>query len=155
MKNEFVSYEMALELKELGFDEQCICGYNDYHLLRSKISSSFDGDFVKWDEKYDKDLKAPLYQTAFRFFREKYKLPSWVYTSNNEKFYYGILRDTRFLIDGNKSWETYEEAELACLNKLIETVKNIYALTLFSERDISKDATSYILDELIKQSKTK
>lgn len=42
----------------------------------------------------------------------------------NETFYYGILRDTQFLIDGNKPWETYEEAELACLLKLIEVVKN-------------------------------
>ena len=72
MNKEFLSYEMALELKKLGFDEPCICGYNDYNLLRSKISSSFDGDFVKWDEKYDKDLKAPLYQQVFKWFREKF-----------------------------------------------------------------------------------
>ena len=136
MEKEFVPYQQALELKELGFDESCICGYNDYHLLRSKISSSFDGDFVKWDEKYDKDLKAPLYQQVFRWFREKYQLPSWIYTSDDEKFYYSILKNKRFMISEfytvtkikipNKIYNTYEEAELACLNKLIRIVKKYY-----------------------------
>jgi hypothetical protein len=109
MEKEFVSYEIALELKELGFDEECFKYYtNTGELYLSNLYG----------------IHAPTYSQAFRFFREKYKLPSWVYTSDNEKFYYGILRDTRFLIDGNKPWETYEEAELACLLKLIEVVKN-------------------------------
>ena len=33
MKNEFVSYEMALALKELGFDEPCYDNYNIYGKL--------------------------------------------------------------------------------------------------------------------------
>ena len=138
MNNEFVSYEMALALKELGFDEPCICGYNDYHLLRSKISSSFDGDFVKWDEKYDKDLKAPLYQQAFRFFREKYNIQGYIYSStvrgNAEKtkqftgYIWNINGiDMPFLSTDARDelHDTYEEAELACLQKMIEIVKNI------------------------------
>jgi hypothetical protein len=114
MEKEFVSYEMALELKELGFDEPCYDNYNIYGKL--------------WGLRLNKQVKikgaclAPTFSQAFKFFREKHKLPSWVYTSDNEKFYYGILRDTRFLIDGNKPYETYEEAELACLIKLIEVV---------------------------------
>ena len=133
MNNEFVSYEIALQLKELGFDEPCICGYNDYHLLRSKISSSFDGDFVKWDEKYDKDLKAPLYRQAFRFFREKYNIQGYIYSSavrgNAEKtkqftgYIWNINGiDMPFLSTDARDelHDTYEEAELACLIKLIE-----------------------------------
>ena len=138
MEKEFVSYEIALALKELGFDEPCICGYNDYHLLRSKISSSFDGDFVKWDEKYDKDLKAPLYQQAFRFFREKYNIQGYIYSSavrgNAEKtkqftgYIWNINGiDMPFLSTDARDelHDTYEEAELACLQKMIEIVKNI------------------------------
>ena len=137
MNNEFVSYEIALQLKELGFDEPCICGYNHYHLLRSKISSSFDGDFVKWDEKYDKDLKAPLYQQAFRFFREKYNIQGYIYSSavrgNAEKtkqftgYIWNINGiDMPFLSTDARDelHDTYEEAELVCLIKLIELIKN-------------------------------
>jgi hypothetical protein len=123
MKNVFVSYEIASELKELGFDEPCFTYYyNVSSKLRTNISVNIDNGWTYFPNKKSIIL-APTFSQAFKFFREKYKLPSWVYTSDNEKFYYGILRDTRFLIDGNKPYETYEEAELACLLKLIEVVK--------------------------------
>ena len=118
MNNVFVSYEVASELKELGFDESCF-GYYDCER---------DFKFLPDKSKFiECEFAAPTFSHVFKFFREKYKLPSWVYTSDNEKFYFGILRDTRFLIDGNKPYdiyETYEEAELSCLLKLIEVVKN-------------------------------
>jgi len=121
MEKEFVSYEMALALKELGFDEPCIAFYLEKVLTFH--THGIDPHFIfKKNSNLWYSSSAPTYSQAFRFFREKYKLPSWVYTSDNEKFYYGILRDTRFLIDGNKPYETYEEAELACLIKLIEVV---------------------------------
>jgi uncharacterized protein (DUF2461 family) len=117
MNNVFVSYEVASELKELGFDEPCLGTWN----FRTK-DFYYNGQPSKFSS--EDVIRLPLYQQVFTWFREKYKLPSWVYTSDNEKFYYGILRDTRFLIDGNKPYETYEKAELACLLKLIEVVKN-------------------------------
>ena len=131
MNTEFISYEMALELKELGFYEPCICGYNDYHLLRNKFSSSFDGDFVKWDVKYDKDLRAPLYQQAFRFFREKYNLFSCVQLHLNfpTRYYFIIdeIGNDDFVYhteDETIFYDKYEDAEIACLKLLIEIVKN-------------------------------
>ena len=121
MEKEFVSYEMALALKELGFDEPCIAFYLEKVLTFH--THGIDPHFIfKKNSNLWYSSSAPTYSQAFRFFRDKYKLPSWVYTGDNEKFYYGILRDTRFLIDGNKPYETYEEAEWACLIKLIEVV---------------------------------
>ncbi len=125
MEKEFVSYEMALALKELGFNEPCFTYYyNVSSKLRTNISVDINNGWIYSLNKKLAITLAPTFSQAFKFFREEYKLPSWVYTSDNEKFYYGILRDTRFLIDGNKPYETYEEAELACLLKLIEVVKN-------------------------------
>ena len=135
---DFVSYNEALKLKELGFNEPCIFGYNDYHVLRSKISSSFDGDFVKWDEKYDRDLKAPLYQQAFRFFREKYQWQSYIEPTSDQhsrelgynyclwNYKTGEEYNTMPQNCPSGDWEfkKYEDAELACLIKLIEIVKN-------------------------------
>ena len=123
MKNVFVSYEVALELKQLGFDEPCIAFYNG-RFLDFKIWNDDGREASQINVNMDVGQcpNAPTFSQVFRWFREKYKLPSWVYTSDNEKFYYGILRDTRFLIDGNKPYETYEEAEWACLLKLIEVV---------------------------------
>ena len=131
---DFVSYNEALKLKELGFNEPCIFGYNDYHVLRSKIASSFDGDFVKWNEKYDRDLKAPLYQQAFRFFREKYQWQSYIEPTSDQHSrelgynYYlwnyktGEEYNTMPQNCPSGDWEfkKYEDAELACLIKLIK-----------------------------------
>lgn len=135
---DFVPYNEALKLKELGFNEPCIFGYNDYRVLRSKIASSFDGDFVKWNEKYDRDLKAPLYQQAFRFFREKYQWQSYIEPTSDQHSrelgynYYlwnyktGEEYNTMPQNCPSGDWEfkKYEDAELACLIKLIEIVKN-------------------------------
>jgi hypothetical protein len=139
MNNEFVSYEIALKLKELGFNEPCIFGYNDYHVLRSKIASSFDGDFVKWNEKYDRDLKAPLYQQAFRFFREQFNWQSQIEATNDQhnhelgfnyfiwnnitgEEYHTMPKDSPF---GDWCFKTYEEAQKECILDLISIIKNL------------------------------
>jgi hypothetical protein len=67
-------------------------------------------------------VQAPLYQQAFRWFREK-KIHSIVqeYAFKNYMFSIddGINRDVEVI-----GYNTYEEAELECLKKLIEIVKN-------------------------------
>ena len=102
MEKEFIPYEQALALKELGFDELCLKSYGIDGLLNQNDSSLY--------------LSAPLYQQAFRFFREKYK-SNFIIGFGNDGGYYRI---------GNlfsKWYKTYEEAELECLKKLIEIVK--------------------------------
>jgi hypothetical protein len=47
MKNEFIPYEQALELKKLGFDEPCLAFYN------GKFLESTDYDF---DNGTSKDI---------------------------------------------------------------------------------------------------
>lgn len=104
MEKEFVPYEEALELKELGFDEECMFSYKKTLL--------------------QVELAAPLYQQAFRWFREKHQLPSWVYTSNNQEYWYSVLKDGRMIVRDYNPFKSYEEAELACLKELIKIVKN-------------------------------
>jgi hypothetical protein len=65
-------------------------------------------------------LKAPLYQQAFRWFREKYGLKSSIS--------YSMLDDNNWYFQFDKSgieygFKTYEEAESECLDKLIEICK--------------------------------
>lgn len=56
---------------------------------------------------------------TFRFFRDKYKLHA-VITYDENDFYEGIVKYTKL----NGKFNTYEEAELACLKKLIEITKH-------------------------------
>jgi hypothetical protein len=115
MTKEFVSYEIAFELKELGFDEPCFGYYEDDLLI------------LCYDSKQEYELllncTAPLYQQAFRWFREKHRLASWIYNSHLNVFFYTILKNGRF-IKGHDKFDTYEEAELACIIKLIDIFKS-------------------------------
>jgi hypothetical protein len=111
MNKEFIPYEQALELKELGFDIPSISGY-----------SYPDSDKLL--------TQAILYQQAFRWFREKYFLDAEIYLNHElgHKFYHYLILQ---LVRENIEWKsrnitkfkTYEEAELACLKKLIETLQ--------------------------------
>ena len=124
---DFIPYKEALALKELGFNERCF-GYYDNTVIRGWL---FDTDL-----KPETLLFAPTYSQAFRFFREKYKLQPSVNSFCFEEYSFTIM-DSRnkilypihhkLLNDGKKNpweYETYPEAELACLRKLIEIVKN-------------------------------
>ena len=65
-------------------------------------------------------IQLPLYQQAFRWFREKYKLHHCIQYSGKD--YVAYTHDVNGMT--KYSFDTYEEAELACLQKLIEIVKD-------------------------------
>ncbi|MEI6186944.1 MAG: hypothetical protein WCP46_00380 [Alphaproteobacteria bacterium] len=122
MNKEFIPYEQALSLKELGFNESCLgCYYKDKTFAYHPDSDAF--------------VDTPLYQQAFRWFREKYNLRGFIGFRPNVKQFDCHVYDMslsgkeyvqqRTMEEFNKDPKvgTYEEAELACLNKLIEIVK--------------------------------
>jgi hypothetical protein len=119
MEKEFIPYEQALALKELGFDEPCLMYWNDFgktSINRFQLHNKID----EWCQDY---IEAPLYQQAFRWFREKYQIDSWIYPNLNGL--YSVSNIRRGVGLGKVSeYQTYEEAELECLKKLIEIVKN-------------------------------
>ena len=121
MESLFVPYEIALALKELGFDEP-YCGL--YCQGNYTVFNIF-GDKFNEDDAIDL-IKAPLYQQAFTWFRETYKLHNIIdfNSSKNNMWYYSTLNIEYNISETNKeSFKTYEEAELECLKKLIEIVK--------------------------------
>jgi hypothetical protein len=111
MENEFIPYEQALALKELGFNEHCFAWYNQ----RQTLSCFEEDDF--WDNRDEAQCIAPLYQQAFRWFREKHGLNHFVEIDVDcEPSYYNAYVQCSLVYHG----DNYEEAELACLKKLIE-----------------------------------
>jgi hypothetical protein len=121
MNKEFISYEQALELKELGFDEPCLGKFYYNHL---EIGGNWRNDDFKEDP--DIFISAPLYQQAFRWFRENCDWPieTWIqpYLSINPRTYEGLYW-RRGETESVGIYAIYEEAELACLNRLIEITK--------------------------------
>ena len=76
-------------------------------------------------------ISAPTFSQAFRWFREKYNILATIYSNAS-----GYLYEWHDAVGGTHRgwseyegpndggvWNTYEEAELACLTKLIEIVE--------------------------------
>lgn len=113
MKNEFIPYEEALALKELGFDEGCFAVYPYETHIPILLSRMSEGD--------NPFCNAPLYQQAFRWFREEYTMEFNIVHSFTNAHYYMIAKEEN---KTSKLYDTHKEAELACLKKLIEIVKH-------------------------------
>ena len=118
MEKEFIPYEQALALKELGFDEKCLGWYLPEIVDKGNIASVILGSYMtKWN-KFGDRLSAPLYQQAFRWLltlvnKDKHFSNKWTISYNED--YYSL-----FL--GGCNMGVFEE-ELECLKKLIKIVK--------------------------------
>jgi predicted GNAT superfamily acetyltransferase len=67
----------------------------------------------------------PTYSQSFRWFREKYDIHSYIEVFSDNTFDYVTVSDDFEGKDyGDGPFNTYEEAEQACLDKLIEICKN-------------------------------
>ena len=113
MKKEFLPYDLEVKLVELGFKEK-----------------TFDVHSDGWTRGF-KVVKKPtpriIFQQAFRFFREKYDFVSEINvysTSDGYSFSFKILcKKYTPYIEANNAWILYEDAQLACIRKLIEIAK--------------------------------
>jgi hypothetical protein len=118
MNKEFVPYEIALALKELGFDEPCLGRYWHEEFKLINIDKQFEVPHYA--------CSAPLYQQAFKFFREKHNLHINKHGNSNYTSF-NMVEPKIEVISFVRYTDTenhYEEAELECLKKLIEIVKN-------------------------------
>jgi hypothetical protein len=122
MKNEFITYKLALRMKALGFDEPCLAGYStsnenlEYYSRPLITKDSFSVD-------------VPLYQQAFKWFREKYNYHHYIepiHRDGKVQYEYCVVDSSDDAKEFNEDdiISTYEEAELECLKKLIEIVES-------------------------------
>lgn len=144
LESEFVPYPLALRMKALGFDELCF-GY--YHIApkhNKMVNYNLNiSDAAKHDYTPYKNIvgipwmAAPTWGQAFKWFREKYKLPSFIQSrydkwqhkvchrysyGNNSSIFLGAGESVNYW-ETITDYETYEEAELACLEKLLDIVE--------------------------------
>ena len=149
MEKEFVPCGPSLELKELGFDEPCFGYYVDGELRGINLGMEELGGIEPYYQRFkfhtlsnhntnnpNKIITtAPTFSQAFRWFRENHNLHAEPYTANmgaieycfqirdlySEKYVYDNFQGSGGSYGG--TFNTPEEAELACLIKLIEIVK--------------------------------
>lgn len=121
MEKQFVPYELAVKLKELGFDEPCLAKYG-------MVSKRFYDNYVPYKNSEDIHeptgtffndfVSAPLWQQAFDWFRVEKGYKSHVGYSEIDNFYYEI----NWNLESFGDFKDYESARLACIEKLIEIV---------------------------------
>lgn len=126
MEKDFATYDQALVLKVLGFNEPCFGFYDDIDKVYFK-KYIMDSPY----NEVNNITMAPLKQQVFRFFRENYGLNSEIYLQNElDKGYYHYLvtqlvkANILYRSQNTKKFETYDEAETECIDKLIELIKN-------------------------------
>ena len=128
MENEIVPYDESLALAQIGFIQGCWHAYHDltwpskedkhkletFHSLTSYMES--------YSHKYINPVLAPTYSQAFRWFREQYGLCLVIKPIDDKKLDlgYNLLKNGLIM----SAHLTYETAELFCLRKLIEIIKN-------------------------------
>lgn len=122
METQFVPHIESISLKELGFNEPCLSFYSNrsnYSIL-SACNTHNDNQFSTCTNQQlknytsDEYCSAALYQQAFKWFRENHKLYHAIEFKHSK--HYGYIQNSDFTI-----WcDTYEEAQLACLKKLID-----------------------------------
>ncbi len=133
MKKEFVSYEIALKLKELEFKEQC---FSFYDIGKNLYAS--EGYYKIGYNVLNEEVIAPLYQQVFRWFREEHNWQSsieatkdqldhelgynyWIWNSETGEEYHTMPKNRPF---GGWCFTTFEEAQIECIKELISTIKN-------------------------------
>ena len=135
----FVPYELALRIKELGFDEKCFgwwsyingttASFYGYHCTNSELIEL---------NSFNKNCTAPLWQQALDWFREEFGIRLEIVDYFDEKklplsenigckplgyFIWDSYNDS-FNEEYATKFNTYEEARLECIRKLIELVEN-------------------------------
>ena len=122
MEKEFVTYEIALKLKELGFDEPCCALFRHerlFPILGFEIINSIKQSVIA----------APLWQQAIEFLSEQYNILIYIDFTPKESYFY---RETKlgyslYHIDSEAENENkinfYEAREQAIL-KALELILN-------------------------------
>jgi hypothetical protein len=139
MEKEFIPYEQALALKELGFDEKCCACYGSYTHKKSELFLNINNPInietlLREPTAFNQPsfyVKSPTFSQAFRWFREKYKISGEISSDyylegkDNEWEYniYQLGKEDDGYVGTIPIFKTPEEAELECLKKLIEIVK--------------------------------
>ena len=133
----FVPYGLALRMKVIGFDEPCLAIYDNITDENDKDDSDrfFYIRTEGWPkELFDKVTPVPLFSQAFRWFRENHNLHAEPYTVDMGAIEYSFqIRDLyseKYIYDNfvgaggsyHGTFDTPEEAELKCLEKLIDIV---------------------------------
>jgi len=122
IQKDVISFQQAIDLCVLGFKDITLCAYEIENQELYLCHLDEEGLYMP-----EKDLHAPFKSQAFRWFREKYQLEGILERSGLWLWFkfeiYELYKDCKLMRCAKLEFNTYEEAENACIDKLIELAK--------------------------------
>ena len=130
MKEQFVPYDLALKLKEKGFDADCLAGYL---LNKDGITSLIGCGALRYDtdgfvNPYSEILPAPLYQQVIDWFRTEHKYSIEIYNYHESFGYIWMVKKMEGIYSSQSAdAESTDkvEYEIARLESIKEALKLI------------------------------
>ena len=130
MEKQFVTYEIALKLKEFGFDEKCFAiydAYQDNRLVYLCEDGRNPSGTIKTNASMDFSCLAPLWQQCVDWFRRTHNLHIAIKTDYCCTFYYTIYNvNKQRVIHSLCQYKTYEEARVQAILKTLKLIKYKY-----------------------------
>jgi hypothetical protein len=124
MKEQFVTYEIGLKLKEIGFNEECMAGYLlQTATLFSDIPHTLDGNIHKNSE--GSFTCAPLWQQCLEWFECEHWVDFWavpILTSNPKQYECFIMyrgKEISCEILDIRFFNSYNEARQTAIEKIL------------------------------------
>ena len=139
MQKQFVTYEISLKLKDLGFDEKCLGCYVNNELEIHKPEYLTSQKKAQYIYKFNNTILAPLWQQVIDWFRdEKFinieinrfpNINKWGFVTTDmtiiPKYLSGdeIIKYNNLFTSPNR-YDTYEDARVAAILQAIEIELN-------------------------------
>lgn len=133
MSDFLVPKDIAIKLRDIGYDRQCHMGLDVFDRPIAKFSQSYNGSYIDWD-RHDKDLPLPTFEEVIEWFGDVHGLYGNHVTdqTSRPKFAYEI---SVYLTEGDTyDWGkqilsehlyyTRREAKIECINHMIRIVTN-------------------------------
>lgn len=139
MQKQFVTYEISLKLKDLGFDEKCLGCYVNNELEIHKPEYLTSQKKAQYIYKFNNTILAPLWQQVIDWFRdEKFinieinrfpNINKWGFITTNMNIIPKYLSYEEMIIYNNlvtspNRYDTYEDARVAAILQAIEIELN-------------------------------
>lgn len=131
MEEQFIPYELASELKGLGFNGECFGAFTKRGKFKRCTSDYWTNESLEALQDYFGKQSyyclASLWQQAFDWFRDTYNLHTLIHHFTHQPIGKEVWKDCyQYFINGtayHPYYRTYQEARLACLQKLIKLCK--------------------------------
>lgn len=123
MYNDIVTFDVAILLKEIGFNEPCWFVYTDINIENP------DAKPIKWGMKSEDTFEnsfnkhtasAPMWSQVFRWFRKEYSTDSYIKKESENTYFYHIWNGVVWITNATNS---YEDSEKNCVLELIHMLK--------------------------------